>query len=142
MPTMRRLYTIGYGNQTFAPLLQRLEGALREAGSTRFLVFDVRARPRSWCGDLTYPCIAKNLHEAGHDYRWCRNLGNNGDREHVRLSNQRLGLAELRVALEGLTPDEELVLLCAEREPRRCHRSAIAQLAVETFEVGLRVIHL
>lgn len=134
------IYTIGYGNKGFEPLLNRLSDALRRARSTRFMVLDVRVRPRSWCRDLTHPNIAKNFHMEGHDYRWCRSLGNNGSVETVSLMNERLGLAELKTILDTLKAHEELVLLCAERDPQRCHRTYIAELAHEMY--GLEVVHL
>lgn len=137
---MVRLYTIGYGNRGFRDVADRLESALRKTRSSRFVVVDVRARPGSWCADLRYPAILKNFQVEGYDYRWIPNLGNNGDAEHIQLSNERLGMAELKVILEGLEPSEEAVLLCAERDHTRCHRTYIAKLAHDLY--GVEVIHL
>lgn len=137
---MRRIYTIGYGNKGLKSLLERLYIALKKSGSYYFLVFDVRARPHSWCAELSHPAIAKHLQIAGHEYQWCHYLGNNGDAQEVRLIDERLGMAELRAALGRLPPTEELVLLCAEHNPSRCHRTVIADRARELWEV--EVIHL
>jgi uncharacterized protein (DUF488 family) len=71
---MRRIFTIGYGNQGFLPLLQRLEDALKKVRGSHFIVFDVRRNPVSWCRDLTFPRIVKLLQIEGHDYRWVPNL--------------------------------------------------------------------
>lgn len=135
-----RVFTIGYGNQGFEGVLRRLGAVLKGTGSTHFLVFDVRRKPCSWCRDLTWPRIAKNLQLAGHEYRWCPNLGNNGDAERVRLCNERSGLVELRTTLERLRNGTELVLLCAEWDHKRCHRTYVAELARELYRV--EVIHL
>ena len=135
-----RIFTIGYGNQGFDGVLRRLEAALKGTSSTHFLVLDVRRKPRSWCRELTWPAVAKNVQMAGHEYRHCPYLGNNGDAEHVKLCDERLGLAELRTTLEGLTNGAELVLLCAEWKHERCHRSYVAELARELY--GVEVVHL
>lgn len=135
-----RLYTIGYGNQGFRSLLERLEDALRMVEAVCFVVFDVRARRGSWCRDLSSDMIDKNFSMQGHDYRWCPALGNNGDAENIKLSNERVGLAELKLALEKLSVSDELVLLCAEHDHEQCHRSHIADLVQRIW--GAEVIHL
>lgn len=137
---MGRIYTIGYGNQGFLPLLDRLEDALRKVRGSHFIVFDVRRNPSSWCRDLSEPRIDKLLQMEGHDYRHCPNLGNEGDRDHVKLCDERHGLAELKVALEGLHNGAEIVLLCAEFDPTRCHRTYVAERARELY--GVEVVHL
>lgn len=134
------LYTIGYGNQGFEGVLRRLEAALKGTRFTHFLVFDVRRNPRSWCPDLTWPHVAKRFQAAGHEYQWCCYLGNNGNAKTVRLCDERSGLAELRTALEGLRNGTQLVLLCAEWDHKRCHRSYVAELAQELY--GVEVVHL
>ena len=136
-----KLYTIGYGNQGLEGILRRLEAALKGIHSTHFLVLDVRRKPRSsWCRDLTWPAIAKNLQVNGHNYRHCQYLGNNGNAERIQLCDERLGLAELRTALEGLGNGTELVLLCAEWDHKRCHRTYVAELAQKLY--GVEVVHL
>lgn len=135
-----RLYTIGYGNKGFQSVLDRLANVLRKTGGSHFLVFDVRRKPRGWCRELAWPAIAKGLQINGHEYRHCPYLGNNGNAERVKLCNERLGLAELHTALEGLTNGTELVLLCAEWDHNRCHRTHVAQLAAQLYGVG--VVHL
>jgi uncharacterized protein (DUF488 family) len=137
---MRRIYTIGYGNQGFLPLLDRLEEALRKIRGSHFIVFDVRRKASSWCRDLSEDRINKLFQIEGYEYRHCPNLGNEGDREHIRLQDERHGLAELRAALENLRNGAEIVLLCAEFDHTRCHRTYVAERAQELYNV--EVVHL
>lgn len=127
--------TIGHSSRT----AQELIGLLKAEGAERLV--DVRARPGSrrfpWFGRRP---LARHLEEAGIGYRHCPAFG--GKRESAADSPHQ-GLArvwqrayadwmessEFRCALEVLIAEAEtmrVVLMCAEGDPRQCHRWLIA----------------
>lgn len=142
------IYTVGHGERSGAELI----ALLREAGVT--LLVDVRARPVS----RRHPqfgrdALAGALAETGIGYRWeGRALGGlrpaSSSSPHVALPAgvrgfaDHLGSADCRAALQRLVADaavQPLAILCAERDPARCHRSLIADALVAA---GGAVTHL
>lgn len=120
------LYLIGYGNQLPREFLARLESAPSPNG---FLVVDIRARPVSWARAYTAPRVEYLFKGRGHDYIWMHELGNRGDSKDVQLLNEQVGLW----ALERLLRNAKgaVVLMCAERLSRDCHRRAVAARLAE-----------
>lgn len=146
---MTTLYTVGHSQRALDDLL----GLLRAAGIATLV--DVRRRPQS----MRYPHFDENslratAAAAGMQYHWAgRQLG--GQRApqaaspHRALRDEGLrgyadymdqdAFAKAAAQLVGLAQRAPTVILCAERDPLRCHRSLIADYL--TLQ-GVEVIHL
>jgi uncharacterized protein (DUF488 family) len=142
--------TVGHGDRTPDELL----GALAPIG--RATLIDVRSYPAS----RRFPAfnrdaLARTLADAGHGYRWLgrelggkRRLSAEADARHPALAGAGLRAfavwmecARFRAAIAELAreaADRTPVLLCAERDPARCHRWLIADrlVAIEGVEVA------
>ena len=142
------LYSVGHGDRSLEELLE----ILRAAGIGALV--DVRAQPHSsrhpqFCEDA----LRRALEPAGMVYHWAgRQLGGRrpvlpGSR-HRALEPGLRGYADymdgaaFRQAarqLQRMAGQGPTAMLCAERDPARCHRRLIADYLVLQ---GLRVIHL
>lgn len=143
------LYTVGHGARSTDELI----ALLREAGIDRLV--DVRAVPRSRRHPhFGYGPLGARLQATGIGYDWrgkaFGGLRRGGDSGH----HPALAEAAFRAYAEHMESDafaqaarelidranrERLCLMCAERDPRRCHRALIADwLATH----GHRVVHL
>jgi uncharacterized protein (DUF488 family) len=123
-----RLYTYGY--QGGSPQ------DLQHYAAAGALILDTRLAPTS-PNPLWRRASLKRL--LGDRYRWCKALGNVNFRSGgpVQLHNPEAGM-DLLDRWIGQSP---VVLLCACRDWRTCHRRVAAELAQEQFS-GLRVVHL
>jgi uncharacterized protein (DUF488 family) len=143
------IYTVGHGDRSAADFLNILRAAAIDC------VADVRAYPVSRRHpQFTQKHLAPFLDEAGIAYCWLGKalggfreassssvhaaLGNDALRayaEHMSSTAFQEGIADLlsraRIKLTAI--------LCAERLPRHCHRSMIADYLVAT---GVPVVHL
>ncbi len=141
-----RIVTVGHGDRTLAGLV-----ALLRDGGVRG-VADVRRRPRSRRHPrFDAPMLAEALAGEGLAYRWFgaglggwRRARGEGDAAlplRWRGYAEHMRSAAFGVALEALLAwaDEagRVALLCAERDPRCCHRSLIAD-ALFCRGVGVR----
>jgi uncharacterized protein (DUF488 family) len=136
------LFTVGYEGRTVAQLVLRL----REAAVTR--VLDVRRSPRSPRPGFSKGPLARALAAAGIDYVHLGEVGNpffaeaSEDLDGV-LARYRDHLAAhpalLDVVLGAAAGEPRSALLCAEANPRRCHRSVLAEALAAR---GERVVHL
>ena len=125
------LFLIGYGNQVPDEFLDRLG----MAGSNGCLVLDVRARRRSWAWSYTGPQTELVINKFGHDYIWLYELGNTGNGRKVQLVNEPWGMLALEALLRK--SKQPVVLMCAERLSRNCHRRVVAErLAERLAEAG------
>lgn len=137
------ILTIGYERATPASLLT----ALREAG-VRTLV-DVRALANSRKPGFAKGALSAALEEAGIGYLHLRALGTPAaGREAVRSGRPEVMRRIFAAHLAGTEPQAALAnlrdlagrqrvcLLCLEADPRRCHRTLVAEA------VGLPVVHL
>ena len=141
------LYTIGYEGHSGASLVRTLQAA-----KVRRLI-DVRLTPNSRRRDFSLNALFQRLHRAGIAYEHHRELGNPPDIrklwEGTTLDEGRLRYRQLVKEAPGDPVDrlirlariEPVAILCREREPHRCHRSVVAEVAVERDE-GLGIIHL
>ncbi len=146
---MSALYTVGHGARGTEELL----ALLRDAAIERLV--DVRAMPRSRRHPhFGYGPLGARLAAAGIRYDWRGEaLGGlrkgSDDRRHPALAEpafrafaEHMESAAFRAAAEDLAEyaaRETLCLMCAERDPRRCHRSLIADWMTVR---GHRVVHL
>lgn len=138
-----RLFTVGYEGRTHAQLALRL----REAAVTRLL--DVRASARSPRPGFSKAPLARALAAEGLEYRHLPEAGNPFREEAARdlpgaLARYREHLAgrpEILTAVLEAAAGARTALLCAEANPRRCHRSVLAERLSEASP-GLSVVHL
>ncbi len=137
------VFTIGYEEATPARLLESLKGA----GVTTLV--DVRALANSRRPGFAKRALSAALAEAGIAYRHLPALGTPAEgrlavregRPEVmqRIFAAKLAGVEAQAALAGLADQarrETICLLCLEADPRRCHRTLVAEA------VGLPIAHL
>lgn len=149
---MKKLYTIGYGGRS----KEQFQNILKE--NDIGLIIDIRARPTGFRGCYTNyndktKGIEKMLHKAGIKYIWYEKLGNkfrfSKDWEEMEMRYTRY-LNEIRESLvqffesiheqiECSSTRKGICIMCAEKNPERCHRSIVAKF----FEKeGVEIINL
>ncbi|MCW4049903.1 MAG: DUF488 domain-containing protein [Candidatus Bathyarchaeota archaeon] len=107
------IQTIGYGGMKPDDFFDKL-GKMNPN-----YVVDVRENPhRAYLGCYTKAHLEKRLA----NYIWIKELGNKTRKMPPTLVNEELGIARLR---ELCKLSELIVLLCAEKDEARCHRSYI-----------------
>jgi uncharacterized protein (DUF488 family) len=122
------IYTVGYAHPDAVARLDRL------MRNPRVLLVDIRSQPRSrWQPQWNRHALAARF---GRRYVWDRRLGN----IHSRQREQGIQLAEghqdaIREAAALLCEGTSLILLCACRNPRECHRSLVAKLIQDALPV-------
>ena len=142
------LYTVGHSNRPLAELI----ALLKDAGVS--ILVDVRAQPRSQRHpQFNDDSLRAACEHAGIAYHWAgRQLGGmrapRADSPHRALDEKRRGFADHMdtdafqkgaAQLRNMAARAPSAILCAEREPRDCHRALIADyLALQ----GVRVVHL
>ncbi len=119
---MRMLYTLGHSNLPLERFLDLLRAHEVE------VVVDVRARPFSRHNpQYNHRPLAQALQEAGFGYVWMGDrLGGvpHGSRQKLNVE-ERLRDPEFQKGLEALVElasQRTVALVCAEEDPRRCHR--------------------
>ena len=142
------LYTVGHGTRR----LEELIALLKDAGVNTLV--DVRAQPRSQRNpQFNDDSLRTACERAGIVYHWAgRQLGGmrapRPDSPHVALEEGRRGFADHMDTeafrkgasqLRHLAARGACAILCAERDPARCHRALIADYL--TLQ-GTRVVHL
>jgi uncharacterized protein (DUF488 family) len=144
-PSERIIYTIGYGNESFERLVERLE-----PHQVQTLV-DIRSIPASQAvpefGKRELRTISA---ERGFGYRWLGDrLGGRTSHPSVADADGNLDEAALAespdvaaalVEIDGLTSVSTVSLLCAEIAPQQCHR--MTRLAPLLEAHGYRVVHI
>jgi uncharacterized protein (DUF488 family) len=144
-----RVFTLGHSNRSLDEFMYILE-----CSSIR-LVADVRSNPAS----VRFPhfersALAHELEKRGLVYRWFRDLGIRqppvpGENEHTAISDETLRrycaamntpeFNRLVEDLYGLMASAVTVVLCAERDYRRCHRLFLSD---KLLVKGARVTHI
>jgi uncharacterized protein (DUF488 family) len=142
------IYSVGHGNRTIEELL----GLLKTAGVNTLV--DVRAQPRSRHNpQFNDDALRLACDNTGITYHWAgRQLGGlrapHAGSPHIALDEDRRGFADhmdtdvfrqAAAQLQNLAARGACAMLCAERDPVRCHRSLIADYLVLQ---GMRVLHL
>lgn len=142
------LYTVGHGTRK----LEELIVLLRDADVNTLV--DVRAQPRSQHNpQFNDDSLRAACGRAGVVYHWAgRQLGGlrapRPDSPHVALEEGRRGFADHMdteafrkgaAQLQNLAARGTCTILCAERDPARCHRALIADYLTLR---GMRVVHL
>ncbi len=146
MGGVREIRTIGYGSRTMDEFL-----AVLRASRIEFLV-DVRSAPYSrYKPEFSREPLAARLAEEGIRYVFmgdslggrpddpgCYDESGHVDYERCRHRPAfRWGLASLEAGHEG---GNRVVLMCAEEQPQRCHRTTL--IAEELVELGVPVSHI
>jgi uncharacterized protein (DUF488 family) len=139
------VWTIGHGDRSFPDVERELV-----AESIATLV-DVRSRPYSrHAPDFAKAALAEWCADASIHYRWLgEGLGGRPDDPALSLPSGKPDLVAMAASAVFLGGIEELVavamtsptvILCAERDPAKCHRSTLIAPALEGR--GFTVIHL
>jgi uncharacterized protein (DUF488 family) len=146
MPRAIRIHTIGYQQRTGDDLAQALLAARVE-----FLV-DVRAVPMSRKPDFRKNRLAALIEEIGIKYVGMPGLGtpkflrdklarDSNYEEFFERFHDHLKSVQAQIeSLARLTDRRRVSLLCFERDPAECHRSAIADQVAKLLETP--VLHL
>ena len=119
-----KIVTIGYGGkrpQEFFEELDRLGADL---------VVDVRRDPfHAFLGVYTKPYLERRLD----NYVWIRELGNQRQTLPPVLVDEMAGLIRL-LAMIRMRHPKRVVLLCGERDEKRCHRAYVKRLLKEKMK--------
>lgn len=128
-----RLYTLGYSslgaNGSYA--LEKLKRVLNKYDA---ILVDIRLNPKSgYYKVFDYD----NLERLGLPYIWVKSLGNvNYKGGPYVLKNEFEGLRRLKNMLQF--DGRNVILFCAEKDPRNCHRRYIARMLLDSKHI----IHL
>lgn len=126
---MTAIFTIGHSNQTaeqFIDLLQK--HGIR-------LLADVRSAPASrFSPQFNRAALMHCLQEAGIDYRWFGQALGGKPRAPERVFSA--GIADLLQAAAA----RSTAIMCAERDPRMCHRTHLVTPAL--LKNGATVMHI
>lgn len=121
------IYTFGYGNRLINTLIDLIEK------NNIKLVVDVRLRPYTAWNTMWYPnYLSKHLNC---EYKHYKQLGNTGHTAKWIPVN----VEAADIILKSL-PRVDLLLLCAEKDYIKCHRTEIANRLSELNKV--EVVHL
>src|SRR6266571_2510515 len=119
--TTGTLYTIGYSNPGAAAHVARLmQGA-------QTMLVDIRYSPRSrWSPQWNWKSLSACY---GSRYLWDRRLGNVNYQQRERGIELAEGHPQaIQAAASRLRQGTTLILLCACKDARSCHRSLVAKL--------------
>jgi uncharacterized protein (DUF488 family) len=123
------IFTIGHSNQTAAQFV----GLLQKHGIR--LLADVRSSPASrFAPQFNRAALTRSLQEAGIGYHWFgQALGGKPRAPEPVFS---AGIADLLQAAEN----RSTAIMCAERDPRMCHRTHLVTPAL--LKNGATVAHI
>lgn len=136
------IYTIGYGGRRRDDFLGLLVGAGVQ------VVADVRIEPQHASMGMFVKAkssekgIEKLLGSAGIAYEWLEELGNPQRKESGMTTFRGLMVREAEsrtTRLREIAESRAACMLCAEKDPGRCHRKLIGDYLEE---LGWRVLHL
>ncbi len=123
------IFTIGHSNQA----AERFVGLLQQHG-VRLLV-DVRSAPASrFAPQFSRAALMRSLQDAGIEYRWFGQTLGGKPRAPERVFDG--GISELLEAAGHLPT----AIMCAERDPRMCHRTHLVTPAL--LKNGATVTHI
>jgi len=125
------IFTIGYGGKKPSEFFTELE----EMGPD--YVVDVRENPhRAYLGIYTRAHLEKRLE----NYVWIQELGNRTRKMPPGLVDEETGMAKLETLCNNA---ERIVLLCAEKDEFKCHRSYVKERIsdiLDNQDQGFRVV--
>lgn len=139
---MTDLHTIGHSNHP----IERFLGLLQGQGVT--VLADVRSIPQSrFAPQFRQAALRASLNQAGIGYVWLgeglggkpkdKSLWRDGVPDFQRMAASpafRAGLEQLK----ALMAEQRVAIMCAEREPKDCHRARLVapELAREGLDIG------
>jgi uncharacterized protein (DUF488 family) len=131
---MPAFYTIGHSNHPVTRLIELLQQHRID------LVADVRRYPTSRHNpQFNKPALSAELERNGICYRFIGDkLGGKDDLERVKARPEFAEGIEELMALAA--QEKRIVILCAEEDPRRCHRHWL--LEPEFNKRGVKIIHI
>ncbi|MEM6519625.1 MAG: DUF488 domain-containing protein [Cyanobacteria bacterium P01_C01_bin.70] len=130
----KNICTFGYGNRTS---YSDLEAAISEYDI--HLVVDVRKKPRGWSPLWSNFGLSKFCDSIGIEYLSKTALGNNsGNSKWLPPNPDEAESALNDVSIVSM--NYSVLLLCAEKDWRRCHRAAVAERIAD--KTGNPVVHL
>jgi uncharacterized protein (DUF488 family) len=130
-------YSIGYANRSFDDFVQ----ILVENGITNLI--DIRRYPHSTFEEYNKESLERSLPLNNIIYAHCEGVGGLRDSTYIEY----MGTGEFRNSAAQLfeyvkkigNKGGKVVLMCAEKNPKDCHRRYLAQYLEQ---MGIRVIHL
>lgn len=130
-------YSIGYGNRSFDDFVQMLV----ENRITHLV--DIRRYPQSTFDDFNKESLQRSLPLYNVIYIHCEGVGGMRDSTYIEY----MGTGEFRKSFFQLIAyinsvsekGGRVVLMCAEKNPKDCHRRYLAQHLEQS---GIKVIHL
>lgn len=126
---MTAIFTIGHSNQT----AEQFVGLLQKHGIG--LLADVRTTPASrFSPQFNRAVLTRSLQAAGIDYRWFGQALGGKPRAPEPIFNA--GIAELLQAAAA----QSTAIMCAERDPRMCHRTHLVTPVL--LKHGATVTHI
>ena len=128
------IYTFGYGNRkTYYDLINHIE--LKEIKH----IIDVRRMPYGWNAVWSYSELERFAKKHNINYESKKELGNSGHSIKWIPASPRKAEEALN-ELAVLAKKETILLMCAELDYKRCHRTEVANKLSEM--TGLPVEHL
>lgn len=136
MPATPTIYTYGYGNSRLEMLVDLVCLYGIDA------VIDVRRSPVCrWSRDWNRRTLCTELLVAEYEHE--PTLGNDQGAQPsqwIPYQGQQAADSALRSIAKRVARGEDILLLCAEADPERCHRRAVAKCLAEL--TGAEVVHL
>ena len=130
-------YTIGYGNRT----LDEFVSLLHNSKITHLV--DIRRYPHSWMEDFDKESLQTKLPKNGIAYMHCTGVGGMRESSYTEyMETEEFNNSFSRLVafiLEINKVDGNPVLMCAEKNPKDCHRQYLAQYLEQS---GIRIVHL
>ena len=130
------IYTVGHSNHTW----QRFADLLKSVGISSLI--DVRSFARSRWPQFNGPVLRQRLCEAGIEYaHWPCWGGKHQDGSAINMEAAQSPVFQEHLArLEAMdAKGRPVALMCAEHEPRRCHRLSLSSMLVSR---GMAVSHI
>jgi uncharacterized protein (DUF488 family) len=134
LKTDKAILTFGYGNRSnYDDLIAHIEN------HHVAYVIDVRLKPRAWTRKWYGDRIENLCQSQGIEYKSIADLGNtSGTKEWIPVDHDAANQALKKVA--ELAESKTVLLLCAEKDFHRCHRTEVAERLQEL--VNLPINHL
>ena len=131
-------YTIGYGDRT----LEEFISLLLNSNITHLI--DVRRYPHSWMEDFDKEALQTMIPKNGIAYVHCAGVGGMRESSYSEyMETEEFNNSFTRLVafiLEVNSIDGNPVLMCAEKNPKDCHRRYLAQHLEQ--QSGIEIVHL
>jgi len=130
-------HTIGYGNRSFEEFIE----LLRKHGISHLV--DVRSYPHSGREEFNVEYLMEELPKREFRYIACPHLGGIRKIQYQKyMKSEEFGNTISRLyslIQKAENANTGIAIMCAEKNPRNCHRNYIAQ---ELEKKGVRMVHI